>query len=259
MPTGVPGVTVDKTSSNAVETGGTLIDIGLNGKNNDQIPQFFNTGGLSLANVFIFRQGDEAFWGASSNPCTSVGTANAACPADRQCRLGKTSCTVDADCAVYAGDTCQDDCAAITVYGVMLGTCKTPTDFCSTRTAPTMHARTTYNVCKDHKIINLRTELMNNSGSTQSLPIFDVLLWGGRGLVPFAADKGQGFTHPILDLSSTSAILADLTGTPYFAAPGNDGPLDGIMARNRSHMASRRCRRSSIPTAKTRCRRLRRR
>ena len=84
VPTSVPGVNVDKTSSNAVETGGTLIDIGLNGKNDDQIPQFFNTGGLSLANVFIFHQGDEAFWGVPTNPCTSVGSANPACPADRQ-------------------------------------------------------------------------------------------------------------------------------------------------------------------------------
>ena len=233
-PTSVSGVNVDKTSSNAVETGGTLVDLGLNGKNNDQLPQSFNTGGLSLANVFIFRQGDQTFWGGASNPCTSVGSTNASCPADKQCAKSKVTCTQDADCdGIISGDTCADDCAAITVYGVMLGTCKTGTDFCSTRSAPTMHVRTTYNVCKNHQVLNMRTELMNGSGNTQTLPMFDVLLWGGRGLTPFAADKGRAFTHPALDLSSTAGILAALTQAPYFAAPGNDGPLDGNMSRNK--------------------------
>jgi len=46
-----------------------------------------------------------------------------------------------------------------------------------------------------------------------------VLLWGGRGLVPFAADKGQGFTHPILDLSGTSAILAAFFCSSYLTNP----------------------------------------
>ena len=85
--TGVPGVTVSKTMSNAIETGGTLIDLGVNGKNNDQLNQIFNAGGLSLANLMLFRDGDEATWpGASGgNPCASVGAANASCPVDPDC------------------------------------------------------------------------------------------------------------------------------------------------------------------------------
>jgi len=96
-----------------------------------------------------------------------------------------------------------------------------------------MHVRTTYNACKSHKALTIRTELMNNSGSTQTLPIFDVLLWGGRGLVPFTPDKGRGFNHPGLDLSSTSAIFAAISHGPYFAAPGNDAPADGIMSHGK--------------------------
>jgi len=205
-------INIDNTSSNAVETGGTLLDLGLNGKNNDQLPQSFNTGGLSLANVFIFRQGDETLGGwvptPSGNPCTTIGSLNASCPV-------------------------EDDCAAITVYGIMLGTCKTPTDFCSTRALPKMFVRSTYKACKGKRFVDLRTEVWNKSGNNQILPIFDILLWGGRGLVPFAPNYGRGFTSPALDLSSTAAVIGALTSAPFFAAPGNDSPADGVMARNK--------------------------
>jgi len=209
--TGVAGVTVDKTSSNAVETGGSLIDVGVNGKNNDQLPQSFNVGGLSLANVFIFRQGDEAKWGlpAGNNPCAAPGNAN--CPLD-------------------PADT---DCAAITVYGVMLGACTTPTSYCSTRTNPKLFVRTTYKACNGKSFLDLRTEVWNQTGNPQLLPIFDIFLWGSRGVIPFAADRGRGFTHPILDLSSADSLLAAFTSAPYFAAPGNVSKLDGIMARGK--------------------------
>lgn len=209
--TGVPGVTVDKTSSNAVETGGTLIDLGVNGKNNDQLPQSFTVGGLSLANVFIFRQGDDAAWpdaNGAGNPCTSVAASNSKCPTD-------------------------PDCAAITVYGILLGPCTSPTAFCSTRTNPKMFARTTYKACNGQSALDMRTEVWNQSGNTQLLPIFDAFLWGGRGITPFAADKGQGFTHPVLDLASASSIAGNLTSAPYFAAPGNVSKLDGVVARGK--------------------------
>lgn len=209
--TGVPGVTVDKTSSNAVETGGTLIDVGVNGKNNDQLPQSFNVGGLSLANVFIFRQGDEMVWGlpAGNNPC--------AAPANPNCPL----------------DPADADCAALTVYGVMLGACSPGSTICSTRTNPKMFVRTTYKACKGQSALNMRTELWNQSGNTQSLPVFDIFLWGGKGITPFAADRGRGFTHPSLDLSSTSALLAAFTSAPYFVAPGNVSELDGVISRRK--------------------------
>ena len=209
--TGVPGVTVDKTSSNAVETGGTLIDVGMNGKNNDQLPQSFNVGGLSLANVFIFRQGDDAAWPEASgagNPCTSIGANNSKCPADA-------------------------DCAAITVYGIMLGACTSPADFCSTRTHPKMFVRTRYQACNGETALDMRTEVWNQSGSIQALPVFDAFLWGGKGITPFAADKGRGFTHPTLDLSSLAAIAGALTPAPFFAAPGNVSSADGVISRGK--------------------------
>lgn len=216
--TTVPAVggsaTIDLTSSNAVETGGTLLDLGIKGKNNDQLPQSFNVGGLSLANVFLFRKGDEVPWGLPSgnNPCATVGASNSNCPLD----------PADADCA------------AITVYGIMLGLCDSPSAICSTRSAPTVRVRTTYKACKANpRTLFLRTEVWNLTGGPKTVPIFDVLLWGGRGLVPFAPDKGRGFTHPILNLSSTSAIVAALTSVPFFAAPGNVDSNDGIMARNK--------------------------
>ncbi len=202
--------TVDLTSSNAVQTGGTLIDLGIKGKHNDQFPQGFNTGGLSLANVFLFRKGDEVAWGLPSgnNPCATVEGSNPLCPTD-------------------------PDCAAITVYGIMLGSCASPTDFCSTRSNPKMRVRTTYKACKNQRTLFIKTEVWNQSGNPQALPIFDVLLWGGRGLMPFVPDKGRGFTHPVLDLSSTSAVVAALTSAPFFAVPGNVDAKDGILARNK--------------------------
>jgi len=205
------GAVVDMTSSQTVETGGTLVD--LNGQNNDQIDQVFNTGGMSLANVFIFHQGDVAQWasyitGTPTNPCATVGASNSTCPTD-------------------------DGCAAITVYGFMLGTCKSSTDFCSTRTNPTMPVRTTYKVCGTERAIHLSTEVWNNSGHAQVLPVFDVFLWGGRSLVPFAPDTGRGFTQPELDLSSTTHIVEALTYAPFFAAPGNANPADGPMAHDK--------------------------
>jgi hypothetical protein len=211
------GAAVDKTSSQAVETGGTLVDLGLKGKNNDQIDQVFNTGGLSLANVFIFRQGDEAQWGVPTghNPCATVGASSPYCPLD------------------VVTDPSNANCAAITVYGIMLGTCKSATDFCSTRTNPTMLVRTTYKVCGKELAIHLSTEVWNKSGNDQTLPVFDVFLWGGRGLVPFAPDKARGFTHPVLDLSSMSSVVNALTLAPFFAAPGNANPADGPMAHDK--------------------------
>lgn len=209
--TGVSGVTVDKTSSNAVETGGTLLDLGLNGKNNDQLPQSFNVGGLSLANVFIFRQGDETHWpGAAGggNPCTSVGAANTHCPAD-------------------------PDCAAITTYGIMLGTCTSPTDLCSTRSAPKLFVRTIYEACNGETTLRLRTDVWNQTGNTQSLPVFDIFLWGGRGISAFAPDRGRGFTHPVLDLGSVASILSSLSSAPFFAAPGNNDKTDGVSFRGK--------------------------
>ncbi len=206
--------TVDLTSSNAVETGGTLLDLGIKGKHNDQLPQSFNVGGLSLANVFLFRKGDEVPWGVPSgnNPCATVGSSNPNCPLPSS----------------------EEDCAAITVYGIMLGLCDSPSALCSTRTNPTIRVRTTYKACKANpRTLFLRTEVWNLTGSAKSIPIFDVLLWGGRGLVPFAPDKGRGFTHPILDLSNAGAIVAALTQTPFFATPGNLDPKDGVMARNK--------------------------
>ncbi|MCX8073503.1 MAG: hypothetical protein N3C12_13805 [Candidatus Binatia bacterium] len=202
--------TVDLTSSNAVQTGGTLIDLGLKGKHNDQFPQGFNTGGFSLANVFLFRKGDEVAWGlpAGNNPCATVEGSNTLCPTD-------------------------PDCAAITVYGIMLGSCTSGTDFCSTRANPKVRVRTTYKACKNQRTLFVTTEVWNQTGSSQLLPIFDVLLWGGRGLMPFVPDKGRGFTHPILNLSSTSAILAALTSAPFFAVPGNVDVKDGVAARNK--------------------------
>ncbi|HVM95747.1 MAG TPA: hypothetical protein VMT89_05130, partial [Candidatus Acidoferrales bacterium] len=211
LPSGT--VSADITSSNAVETGGTLIDLGRKGKQNDQFPQGFNTGGLSLDNVFIFRDGDETAWGvpAGNNPCATIGTANANCPLD-------------------VTDT---DCAAVNVYGIMLGSCKTPTDFCSTRTSPKMRVHTTYKACKGSRALQIRTEVWNQSGSAQLLPIFDVFLWGGRGLTPFAPDSGRGFTQPALDISSAAAIVASLTQAPYVAIPGNVDKNDGNMARGK--------------------------
>lgn len=208
------GAVVDMTSSQTVETGGALVDLGLNGQNNDQLDQVFNTGGLSLANVFIFHQGDVARWasyitGTPTNPCVSIESSNAACPTD-------------------------DGCAAITVYGFMLGTCKSPSDFCSTRTNPTMLVRTTYKVCGTERAIHLSTEVWNNSGHDQVLPVFDVFLWGGRSLVPFAPDTARGFTQPLLDLSSTTNIVLALTYAPFFAAPGNANPADGPMAHGKN-------------------------
>lgn len=202
--------TVDLTSSNAVQTGGTLIDLGIKGKHNDQFPQGFNTGGLSLANVFLFRKGDEVAWGVPSgnNPCATVATSNPNCPTD-------------------------PDCAAITVYGIMLGTCTSSADFCSTRSNPTMRVRTTYKACKNQRSLWVKTEVWNQSGNPQILPIFDVLLWGGRGLMPFVPDTGRGFTHPALDLSSAAALLAALTSAPFFAVPGNVDVKDGVAARNK--------------------------
>jgi hypothetical protein len=207
--TGVTGVTVDKTSSNAVETGGTLVDVGLSKKNNDQLPQSFNVGGLSLANVFLFRQGDQNNWpdaAGATNPCPST---NPACPTD-------------------------PDCAAITVYGIMLGACNSPTAICSTRTNPKMFVRTTYKACNGRTVIEMRTEVWNKSGNQQALPIFDVFLWGGRGVTAFAPDKGRGFSSPVLDLSSTTAILSAFTFTPFFAAPGNLSKTDGIISRGKT-------------------------
>jgi hypothetical protein len=225
------GATVDLTSSQTVETGGTLVDLGLNGKNNDQIDQVFNTGGLSLANVFIFHQTDEKYWadpyipGAAmpnGNPCVTVGASNTTCPLD------------------VVTDPSNVNCAAITVYGFMLGTCKSSTDFCSTRTNPKLPVRTTYKVCGSERAIHLHTEVWNQSGNPQTLPVFDVFLWGGRGLVPFAATaplsgtpRGGGFTQPMLDLSSVSNVMKALTLAPFFAAPGNENPADGIMAHGK--------------------------
>ena len=202
--------TVDLTSSNAVQTGGTLIDLGLKGKHNDQFPQGFNTGGFSLANVFLFRKGDETVWGLplGNNPCATVESSNSLCPTD-------------------------PDCAAITVYGIMLGSCTSATDFCSTRSNPKVRVRTTYKACKNQRTLWVTTEVWNQTGNAQQLPIFDVLLWGGRGLMPFVPDKGRGFTHPILDLSNTSAILAAMTSAPFFAVPGNVDAKDGLGARNK--------------------------
>ncbi|GIW45744.1 MAG: hypothetical protein KatS3mg077_3026 [Candidatus Binatia bacterium] len=210
IPTVGGTATVDLTSSNAVQTGGTLIDLGLKGKHNDQFPQGFNTGGFSLANVFLFRKGDEVPWGlpAGNNPCATVEGSNSLCPTDT-------------------------DCAAITVYGIMLGTCTSGTDLCSTRSNPKLRVRTTYKACNNQRTLFVTTEVWNQTGNPQSLPIFDVFLWGGRGLMPFAPDKGRGFTHPVLNLSSTSAVLAALTSAPFFAVPGNVDQKDGLAARNK--------------------------
>lgn len=206
--------TVDLTSSNAVETGGTLLDLGIKRKHNDQLPQSFNVGGLSLANVFLFRKGDELPWGLPSgnNPCATVGSSNLNCPLE----------------------PADQDCAAITVYGILLGLCDSPSAICSTRSAPTVRVRTTYKACKANpRTLFLRTEVWNLTGSSKVIPIIDVLLWGGRGLVPFAPAEGRGFSHPILDLSNSGAIVNALTSVPFFAAPGNVGSTDGIMARNK--------------------------
>ncbi|GIW41133.1 MAG: hypothetical protein KatS3mg076_1710 [Candidatus Binatia bacterium] len=199
-------VSVDRTSSNAVATGGTLIDLGLRKKRNDQLPQSFNVGGLSIDNVFLFRQGDEVPWGASTNPCASVGTANPECPAD------------------------NDDCAAITVYGIML------MPQVSSRTDPKLRVRTRYQACDDDFHLTVTSEVWNQSGATQSLPIIDVFLWGGRGLEPFVPGKGRGFSHPQLDLTNPLALGANLASTRglYFAAPGNSDNKDGKYTRGKT-------------------------
>ncbi len=216
LPSGTQSV--DLTSSNTVETGGTVIDLGLKGKQNDQFPQGFNTGGLSLANVFIFRAGDETAWGVpnGNNPCASVGTANPACPVE-----------------VTIEDADPSNCSQITVYGIMLGSCKTATDFCSTRSLPKMRARTQYKMCKGSTAMKMRTEVWNQSGNAQILPIFDVFLWGGRGLVPFAPSLGRGFNHTDLDLSNVLSIAQQLTPAPFIAIPGNVNKKDGIMGRGK--------------------------
>ncbi len=213
-------VSVTKTTSNAVETGGTLIDVAIKGKHNDQIPQSFNVGGLSLDNVFLFRDGDETQWGVptGNNPCATVADSNPNCPLD-------------------VGANPEDaDCAAVHVYGVMLS------PGVSTRTAPTLFVKTTYKACAGENFLRMRSEVWNQSGASQVLPIFDVFLWGGRSLVPFAPgiatlpgvpDGGGGFTHPVLDLSDAIAILGALTAAPYFAAPGNVGRKDGPFARGK--------------------------
>ena len=204
VPTSLTGVDVAKTSSNAVETGGTLVDLGLYHKNSDQLPQSFNTGGLSLANVFLFRQGDETVWGADHNPCASVGDSDPSCAADT-------------------------DCAAVTVYGIMLA------PSISTRTAPTVFVRTRYQACNNENALQMRTEAWNQTGASQNLPIFDIFLWGGRGLVPFDPSPGHGFNHPVVDLSNIVNLLAVLTSTtgPYFVAPGNVDKRDGKMSRDK--------------------------
>ena len=234
------GAAVDKTSSEAIETGGTLMDLGLKGKNNDQLGNVFNVGGLSLANVFIFHQGDEAQWadpkvpGApmpNGNPCVSVGAS-------------EPTCSTDADCA------------SITVYGIMMGTCKPepcksghcdPTgqvcttsadcpsiDFCSTRTNPTLPVRTTYKVCGTERAIHMSTEVWNKSGNTQTLPVLDVFLWGGKSLLPFATGRGLGFTHPVLDYHNMDHVVAAVTTAPFLAAPGTLSKADGPMSRGKS-------------------------
>lgn len=204
VPTSLPSVEVGKTSSNAVETGGTLVDLGLFKKNSDQIPQSFNVGGLSLSNVIIFRQGDETAWGASGNPCASVGDSDLTCAADT-------------------------DCAAVTVYGVMLS------PGVSTRTVPTLLARTRYQACDGENALQMRTEVWNTSGSTQNLPIFDIFLWAGRNLVPFVPNHGRGFNHPEIDLSDAIGLVGILNATngPYFVAPGNVGKKDNKVSREK--------------------------
>lgn len=193
---------ITKTSSNAVATGGTLVDVGLYKQNNDQLPQSFNVGGLSLAQVLLFRQGDETVWGATSNPCTSIGTANAECPAG-------------------------PECASITVYGLML------MPNVSTQASPTLHARTRYEVCDGEQQLRMRTEIWNQSGgSISALPINDVFLWGGRGLDAFVPAAGRGFNHIELDLSNATNI-AQATQSNYWFAPGNLNKKDGKMARGK--------------------------
>jgi len=196
-------VSVNMTSSNAVATGGTLVDVGLYKQNNDQLPQSFQVGGLSLAQVLLFRKGDEIVWGAPAgeNPCVSVdGSGPAACASD-------------------------PDCASVTVFGIML------MPNVSSPASPTLKARTRYQVCNGEQQVQLRTEVWNQSGSPVGpLPIIDVFLWGGRGIDAFLPAPGRGYNHPELDLSQAANLL---TGSNYWFAPGNVHKKDGKMHRNK--------------------------
>jgi len=197
-------VQVDQTSSNAVATGGTLVDVGLYKKNNDQLPQSFSVGGLSLANVMLFRPGDETIWSvpAGNNPCPSMdGSGPAACQSDA-------------------------NCASITVFGIML----LPT--VSSYSTPTLWVRNRYQACDGQQQLQIRTEVWNQSaGSIGNLPVIDVFLWGGRGLDAFVPYPGRGFNHTILDLADALLLVIN---TPYWFAPGNVSKADGKMSRAKS-------------------------
>jgi hypothetical protein len=193
-------VPITVTSSNAVATGGTLVDVGLFNQNNDQLPGSFNVSGLSLDNVLLFRQGDEAIWGATSNPCLSVSGSGTECPSG-------------------------PDCASITVYGISLF------PGVSSVTAPALFARTRYEVCDGEQQVRMRTEIWNQSGSPAGpLPVIDVFLWGGRGIDAFVPATARGYNHPELDLANAANLLVT---SPYWFAPGNVHKKDGRVSRNK--------------------------
>jgi hypothetical protein len=168
------GVTPPPKQSEAGFTGGTLIDLGRVGANDDQLAQMFTVGGLSTSNFVLYDS-----------------------------LVASTTATT----------------ATITATGRLLGFAVDPSD---------LAVVTEYSVGLGDPFLTMTTTVTNN-GSVPAAPLgglLDVFIWTDRALLPFSPLPGLGFDHPVLDLGDPTASLE----LPAFAAaPGTNGPQDGIM------------------------------
>ncbi len=157
------GVVALPITNGTAPSGGTLIDLGLVGRNNDQLDQIFQLVNFSALNPIVYVPASQALGNPSLPPILASVTSSQ---------------------------------ASLTVFGFVL---MPPI---SLPGSPALLAVTEYSLRTGENFLRIRTTVTNNSGAPLLLfSIVDAMVLGGRSNLPFAVFPGRGFDHPPLDLT----------------------------------------------------------
>lgn len=170
-------------------SGGTLIDLGLVGHNNDQFDSMFQVVNFSQGNPIIYVPAGVALGNPSLPPVIA--------------RVDEAAGT-----------------ASLTVFGFVLFGPSTPS-------TPTIPAVTEYSLRRGENFIRVSTTITNRASDPVAIfSIVDAIVMANRGNLPFAVYPGRGFNHPVLNIADPTPAIGIF---PYVGIIGRVSPEDGIV------------------------------
>ncbi|MBI3951179.1 MAG: CehA/McbA family metallohydrolase [Acidobacteria bacterium] len=170
-------------------TGGTLIDLGLVGHNNDQLDSMFQVVNFSQGNPILYVPASVALRNPSLPPVVA--------------RVDQATET-----------------ASLTVFGFVLFGPSTPA-------TPTIPVVTEYSLHSGENFLRVKTIVTNRAGApVEIFSVTDAIVMANRGDLPFAVYPDRGFNHPALDISNPTPAIGIF---PYVGVIGRVSPEDGIV------------------------------